>query len=472
MNIIQCNIAVTTNMCQIILPQMVSRHKGVIVNIASSAAVIPSPLLTVYAATKAYILKFSTDLHRKKMSVRYLNNPYEDYVEGNRISILDSNNLNISDEFKGILNAGTKVLLKKLEANKKNWYYLDDYSLYTGISGISYTFYHYGKYFKDQNYISIAQQILDSTVKNLREKRRVTFLTGYAGPLALGAIIHHLQMHEHESKKMISKLISQAMYAIEDYSASDLPDELLYGRVGCLYALLFVNKYINPPPIEENIIKNIINEILRSGIKYNKHEHDTPPLRYTWHDTEYLGGAHGVAGILYVLLQARNYLSEEQIKTKIEPTLQWLESIKYSSGNFPSSIESTTDKLVHWCHGAPSMTMLFCLAYEIFNKEQYLRTALECGEVVWKRGLLKKGCGMCHGVAGNAYTFLSLFQLTKEPKYLYRACKFAEWCLDYERNQTRHPDRPFSLFEGLAGAIYFLIDMQKPLEAKFPGYTL
>jgi 17beta-estradiol 17-dehydrogenase / very-long-chain 3-oxoacyl-CoA reductase len=63
MNIVQCNIVVTTNMCRIILPQMVLRQKGVIVNVASSAAVIPSPLLTVYAATKAYVLKFSTDLH-------------------------------------------------------------------------------------------------------------------------------------------------------------------------------------------------------------------------------------------------------------------------------------------------------------------------------------------------------------------------------------------------------------------------
>lgn len=63
MNIIQSNIVVTTNMCRIILPQMVFRQKGVIVNVASSAAIIPSPLLTVYAATKAYVLKFSKGLH-------------------------------------------------------------------------------------------------------------------------------------------------------------------------------------------------------------------------------------------------------------------------------------------------------------------------------------------------------------------------------------------------------------------------
>lgn len=63
--------------------------------------------------------------------------------------------------------------------------------------------------------------------------------------------------------------------------------------------------------------------------------------------------------------------------------------------------------------------------------------------------------------------------------------------MDYGTHQTRSPDRPFSLFEGmifiilqlfsinnmyiilgLAGTIYFLIDMQNPSSAKFPGYTL
>ncbi|XP_012265769.2 very-long-chain 3-oxoacyl-CoA reductase-A-like [Athalia rosae] len=62
-NIIQCNIVVVTNMCRIFLPQMILRGKGVIVNVASSAAVIPSPLLTVFAASKAYILKFSKELN-------------------------------------------------------------------------------------------------------------------------------------------------------------------------------------------------------------------------------------------------------------------------------------------------------------------------------------------------------------------------------------------------------------------------
>lgn len=61
-NIINCNIFSVTNMCKIVMPGMVERRRGVVVNVSSTSAQIPSPLLTVYAASKAYVDKFSTDL--------------------------------------------------------------------------------------------------------------------------------------------------------------------------------------------------------------------------------------------------------------------------------------------------------------------------------------------------------------------------------------------------------------------------
>ena len=51
-NIIKCNISSVTNMTQILLPKMVERGRGVVVNVSSTAATIPSPLLTVYGASK------------------------------------------------------------------------------------------------------------------------------------------------------------------------------------------------------------------------------------------------------------------------------------------------------------------------------------------------------------------------------------------------------------------------------------
>ncbi|KAF5726700.1 very-long-chain 3-oxoacyl-CoA reductase 1-like [Tripterygium wilfordii] len=64
-NLIKVNVEGTTKVTQTIMPGMLKRKKGAIVNIGSGAAiVIPSdPLYGVYAATKAYIDQFSRSLY-------------------------------------------------------------------------------------------------------------------------------------------------------------------------------------------------------------------------------------------------------------------------------------------------------------------------------------------------------------------------------------------------------------------------
>ncbi|XP_039752038.1 very-long-chain 3-oxoacyl-CoA reductase-B [Pararge aegeria] len=61
-NMIKANIVSTTRMTGLVLPGMVQRGKGVVINVGSGASIIPSPLLTVYAATKAFVEKFTEGL--------------------------------------------------------------------------------------------------------------------------------------------------------------------------------------------------------------------------------------------------------------------------------------------------------------------------------------------------------------------------------------------------------------------------
>ena len=82
-------------------------------------------------------------------------------------------------------------------------------------------------------------------------------------------------------------------------------------------------------------------------------------------------------------------------------------------GNFPSQFGDSSDKLIHWCHGAPGVAVLFCKAYSLMHNLQYLKTAVSSAKLVWERGLLTKGMSLCHGAAGNAYTFLQLYKVTK-----------------------------------------------------------
>lgn len=120
---------------------------------------------------------------------------------------------------------------------------------------------------------------------------------------------------------------------------------------------------------------------------------------------------------------------------------------------------------------------IFCSLHgQVFQDEEFLKAAGDAQEVVWNRGLLKR-VGICHGVSGNAYVFLSLYQLTGNVEFLYRAKAFACFLLDRADNLMREGkmhggDRPYSLFEGSGGMAFLFFDMINPNEARFPGYEL
>ncbi len=59
LEMMQVNIVALTHLTRLFLPQMVERHEGKILNIASTAAFQPGPLMAVYYASKAFVLSFS-----------------------------------------------------------------------------------------------------------------------------------------------------------------------------------------------------------------------------------------------------------------------------------------------------------------------------------------------------------------------------------------------------------------------------
>ncbi|XP_023517363.1 very-long-chain 3-oxoacyl-CoA reductase-like protein At1g24470 [Cucurbita pepo subsp. pepo] len=65
MNVLKVNVKGTTWVTKAVLPKMITKNRGAIVNIGSGAAVIvPShPLYAIYAATKAYVDQLSRSLH-------------------------------------------------------------------------------------------------------------------------------------------------------------------------------------------------------------------------------------------------------------------------------------------------------------------------------------------------------------------------------------------------------------------------
>ncbi len=68
------NVAAVVDVTQAFLPDMLSLHRGGIVNVASMAAFQPTPFMSVYGASKAFVLSFSEGLwgEYRKRGIRVL----------------------------------------------------------------------------------------------------------------------------------------------------------------------------------------------------------------------------------------------------------------------------------------------------------------------------------------------------------------------------------------------------------------
>lgn len=62
---ISLNIMTLTQLCRLFVPEMIQRKQGKILNLASTASFQPGPLMSVYYATKAYVLLFSEAINNE-----------------------------------------------------------------------------------------------------------------------------------------------------------------------------------------------------------------------------------------------------------------------------------------------------------------------------------------------------------------------------------------------------------------------
>jgi len=62
LNLLQVNITALTQLTRLLLPAMIERKRGRIMNVASVAGWIPGPLMATYFASKAYVISFSLAL--------------------------------------------------------------------------------------------------------------------------------------------------------------------------------------------------------------------------------------------------------------------------------------------------------------------------------------------------------------------------------------------------------------------------
>jgi short-subunit dehydrogenase len=62
---LQLNVVATAELTHRFLVAMRARHRGAILNVASTAAFLPMPYFAAYAASKAFVLSFTHALHEE-----------------------------------------------------------------------------------------------------------------------------------------------------------------------------------------------------------------------------------------------------------------------------------------------------------------------------------------------------------------------------------------------------------------------
>uniref|UniRef100_A0A4W5P520 Glutathione S-transferase LANCL1 n=1 Tax=Hucho hucho TaxID=62062 RepID=A0A4W5P520_9TELE len=318
-----------------------------------------------------------------KMDQRAWKNPYADY-DGNPASVqeLFDSQGKLTAEFAGRLSNAISQLLMHMENGLKS---ADprDCTGYTGWAGIALLYLHLHGVFGEPSFLQKALDYVGHSLTCPTRRRDVTFLCGDAGPLAVAAVVYHRVQRAQESDECLSRLLQLHQSVVMGSGASGLPDELLYGRMGYLYALTFINQQFGHDKIPIQYIQQICEAVLISGEGQSQRFRcqDQSPLMYEWYQEQYVGPAHGLAGIYYFLM-----------------ILNLKKTPSYS------------------------------------GKKNYVNP-LEI------------------------------------PGYLHKLV-IKYWCMNYGKHGCRTPDTPFSLFEGMAGTIYFLADLLQPLKSKFPAFEV
>lgn len=303
--------------------------------------------------------------------------------------------------------------------------------------------------------------------------RRTTFVEGESGVLVMQML---LEDRKDAARERLLELVRRNILCPgqENVEVNDAQCELWYGRAGLLNAIQSAMQLLVDDKDLASLGAQLRDSIMIIGYhcaqyeEENKEEGDLkfPPLTYRWHKKLYLGAVHGLAGVVGTV--ARDVHDDQyQWKNELLQSGHFLNQIALESGNVPSSlpVKEHGDLLVQLCHGAAGVTLCHLQLWKMQRRHgkdgsSHLQAALRCGECVWRKGLLCKGVGLCHGISGNGIVLLQLYCATHDQKWLKRARRFAWFAMEACKKPNDPlvvvPDDPWGLINGIGGLVVFL----------------
>ena len=174
-----------------------------------------------------------------------------------------------------------------------------------------------------------------------------------------------------------------------------------------------------------------------------------------------LGPVHGAVGNVHALLQFESEWSES-LQRETAKLLAREAIVADGLANWPAAaggpLAPASGIRLQWCHGAPGIV---ATAAPYLDEELLLAGA----ELTWRAGAhcAEKGAGLCHGTAGNGFTFLKVFERTGDERWLDRARRFAVHAVA----QAQASPGRYSLFTGGVGVALFASSCLNA-DARFP----
>jgi len=188
-------------------------------------------------------------------------------------------------------------------------------------------------------------------------------------------------------------------------------------------------------------------------------------------ELQYLGIAHGWAGVLYAILLWCE-ASGKAIPESVGPRLAELAACGVQSGQrqrWPIRLSSrglaaSENSMSGWCNGSAGYVFLWTMVHRTLNTSGFLKLAEMAAEDVWQDD--QEFDSLCCGLAGSAYALLNVFRATGDQHWLDRA----ENLTDRAISSTRNSQLPDSLYKGSLGVGLLAAEIEDPTFARMPVF--
>ncbi len=189
--------------------------------------------------------------------------------------------------------------------------------------------------------------------------------------------------------------------------------------------------------------------------------------------TSVAGMAHGWAGALYAALTWM-LVRGGDVPTWVLPRLDELSNYGGPDKNemtWPVRVGKATShagpRQNGWCAGGAGFVHLWTLAFQATSEQRYLELAVRTGGAV--AGVNGESISLCCGLAGRAYSLLTLYRATGEPKWVHRAERLAQRALMCARVSSEEDLR---LYKGPLGLAVLQTEFECPEQARMPFFEM